>query len=358
MNVAVIGIQGYGASYFDALGKRTDASALAVCDLDATAAGRVADAHGVKLRFTDYRELLKHPDIAAVFIATPHFLHYPMVMDALRAGKHVFCEKPLALRGDQADEMARTARQRGLVLTCHYNQRQTDYVKALRQLVQRGLLGDIYEANVRWMARWTSFMFDSRTSWRLQKDKAGGGILIGRGSHLIDAIWYILGKRPIRSISASLHNHLTGTQVEDFASAILRFDGDLTVRLQCSYVAHSAPFRERMEYELYGTLGGASYARGDGVESALRVGRCHLADGRWEDLAGHLDLPALACAKPVSLVDDFLDAIAEHRDPTVTGEDAAYITRVLEAGYESARTGKEVAMTTTPTHAPSVIPRR
>jgi len=346
MNVAIIGLQGYGGTYFEVLRRRTDVRVTAVCDLDAQAAARVADAHGVNQRFTDYRELLKLPELDAVFIATPHFLHYPMVMDALRAGKHVFCEKPLAICCDHADEMARTARERRLVLTCHYNQRQADYVQTLRQVVQSGLIGDLYEANVRWMARWTRFMFDARTSWRLQKEKAGGGILIGRGSHLIDAVWYILDRRPIRAIRASIHNHLTGTEVEDFATATLIFEGNLTVNLQCSYVAHLPHFGERMEYELYGTQGGASYSRTDGAAAPLLVGRCRLADGQWEDLSGQI-VPA-AGAKPLTIVDDFLDAIAQRRDPLITAEDAAYVTHVLNAGYESARTGREVAIPPSP----------
>ncbi len=347
MNVAIIGIQGYGASYFEALRRRAEVRVLAVCDLDALAAARVAEAHGVARSFTDYRELLKLPELDAVFIATPHFLHYPMVMDALRAGKHVFCEKPLAIRSDHADEMARTARERRLVLTCHYNQRQTDYVQALRQVVQSGLIGDLYEANVRWMARWTSFMFDARTSWRLQKDKAGGGILIGRGSHLIDAVWYILDRRPIRAIRSTSHNYLTGTEVEDFATATLIFDGNLTVNLQCSYVAHIPHFGDRMEYEFYGTRGGASFCRTDGVAAPLRVGRCRLADGQWEDLSGQLVPATGAGAKPLTIVDDFLEAIAQRTAPLITAEDAAYITHVLNAGYESARTGREVAIPST-----------
>lgn len=345
MNIGIIGIQGYGASYFGALQSRPEDRALAVCDIDSGAAAKIAALHKVPFACADYRELLARPEIEAVFIATPHFLHYPMAMDALRAGKHVFCEKPLAIRSDHAEEMAALAREKGLVLGCHYNQRQSDYVKALRRAAGDGLLGEVYQANVRWMARWTRFMFDARTSWRLQPEKSGGGIFIGRGSHMIDAIWWILGRPGVRSIRADTHSRLTGSEVDDFASAVLRLDGGAVVNVQCSYVAHLAPFRERIQFELYGTAGGASYdGRGDSAEPQFKIGRCNSGNGQWEDLSSSLDAEAIAQERPVNVIHDFLDAAARNIDPVVTGEDAAYIVRLLEAGYESARAGREIEL--------------
>jgi len=343
VRIGLVGIRGFGRSYLSALSGRDDAVVAAICDLDAAAAAALAAEHRVPHWFTDYGELLATPDLDAVFIATPHHLHHPMVMAALAAGKHVLCEKPLAIRAEHATAMAAAARAAGLTLTCHYNQRQTVYIKALKHLVDHGLLGDVYHVNARWMARWTRFMFDARTSWRLAMEQAGGGILIGRGSHLIDAIWWALGRPEVESIRADLHHHLTGAEVEDFAAATLRLAGGAVLQVQCSYVAHAAACGECLEYEAYGSAAGAWYRRADGGEPALRYGHCRLDDGGWEDHTAELDLDALAAAPPTSIIDDFLEAVAAGREPLVTGEDAACITRILCAGYESAKRGCEVA---------------
>jgi predicted dehydrogenase len=277
-----------------------------------------------------------------VCIATPHFLHYPMVMAALRAGKHVFCEKPLAIRADHAAEMAAAARQRGLVLTCHYNQRVRSYVAALRQIVQCGCIGRPYQINARWMARWTRFMFDPRTNWRLQRDKSGGGILIGRGSHLIDAALYVLGFPKVRTVSAQTHTPHSGGEVDDFANATFRLESGIVLNVQCSYVAHVAAFQERMEYEIYGTEGGAVYPpAGDGPHP-VSVGRTDLATGAWHDLSATIDWPQVQREAQRTIIGDFLDAIAARRDPLVTAEQAAYVTAVIEAAYASAEQGREV----------------
>lgn len=341
MNIGIVGVRGYGRTYFRSLESRPDAQVVAVCDLDGAAAEQVAAASGVPHWFADFNDLLALPQVDAVFVATPHFLHHPMVMAALQAGKHVLCEKPLAIAPEHADEMARTARERGLTLTCHYNQRQTPYMKALRHLVQSGALGDVYQVNARWMARWTGFMFDARTSWRLNMDKSGGGILIGRGSHLIDAIWSALGRPVVEAISADLHFRLAGTQVDDFATATLRLAGGGRVCLQCSYVAHAAAFGDCLEYEAYGTEGGASFRKVDG-EEAFAFGRTRMSDGAWEDRSAELDWEAIGAGRPTNVIHDFLDAVTAGHDPDVTGEDAAVVTHILAAGYESARTGHEV----------------
>lgn len=82
-----------------------------------------------------------------------------MTMAAIAAGKHVFCEKPLAMNAREAEEMVQAAKAAGVKLGCHYNRRQSPHVKMLKQAVSQGLLGDVYAMNAKWMARYTAFMF-------------------------------------------------------------------------------------------------------------------------------------------------------------------------------------------------------
>ena len=137
IQVGIIGLQGYGGTYFAVLSALPYVTVRAVCDTKEEVLNRAADKHRIPLRFTDYKKMLEDEKIDAVFIATPHFLHYRMTMDALQAGKHVFCEKPLAMNAKEAKEMVETAAERGLILSCHYNRRQSSLVKLLKDAVNK-----------------------------------------------------------------------------------------------------------------------------------------------------------------------------------------------------------------------------
>ncbi len=332
--MGVIGIQGFGKSYFKVLQDLPDVEVAAICDVNTAAARRLAEQRGVATVVADYRELLDGDRVDALFIAVPHFLHHEMTMAALGAGKHVFCEKPLAITPKDAWEMAKTARNSGRILTCHYNRRQSLAVKALRALVERGVFGDVYQLNVKWMARWTGFMFDSATSWRVSKDKAGGGILVGRGSHMLDAAWYILGRPSFESVYAVTDNRLTGFEVDDYAMVVARLAGGATVHMECSYEANCPAYAERIEYEVFGTRAGAVCSQIDGVES-MRAGYCRFPANEWVDITQSLQMESYRDAAPPSIVEDFVESIRDGREPLVTGEDAATITQLLTAAYRS-----------------------
>jgi predicted dehydrogenase len=344
LHVGVIGLQGYGNSYFQVFKQRSDVRELGVCDTNTEALAACAAAYDIPHTFTDYRELLALQELDAVFIATPHFLHHPMTMEALRAGKHVFCEKPLAITSSDADEMGRTARSVGKMLSCHYNQRVAFPTRLIRQVMSKALLGEVYQINASWMARWTGFMFDAETTWRQSMAKSGGGIFIGRGSHLIDAVLYALGFPQVRSIYATMSNRLTGYEVDDFASANLQLKGGTTINLQCSYVAHAPDYGEKMEYELFGTKGGLLYRRLDGGEPVIKIGGCRLPTKEWRDYSAQVDVDGIQNEPVRGLIDDFLDAIKTGRAPLVSAEEAAFVTRILEAGYASARSGQIVTL--------------
>lgn len=344
LGIGIIGLMGYGRSYFSELARLSGVRVAAVCDLQPEVLEEVANQQGIAARYTSYRDLLARSDVDAVFIATPHFLHHQMTMDALRAGKHVFCEKPLAMNAEEAGEMAALARAKGLKLSCHYNRRQSPAVKLLREAVRQDLLGEVYALNVKWMARYTRFMFAEASSWRVSKDKAGGGILIGRGSHMIDAALYILGMPRIQSLSAHVANRLTGFEVDDYAQLMLRLEGGAVIQVEVSYEANLPQYRELIEYQALGSRGGAHSAQMDGGAQRFSIGRCRFPQDEWEDLSGQLDQEAVAQGYPVSIVSDFINAVRTGGEPLITGEDGAYITHILDAAYRSSQLGREVIL--------------
>jgi len=341
IGVAIIGIEGYGRTYFDTLKQDKDVRILALCDINQEAAWRMAANHGIEKVVTNYRDLLTLDGLDAVLIATPHYLHYSMTMDFLRAGKHVFCEKPLAICKEQAWEMAHTSREQGLILTCHYNRRQSLPVKMLRDTVQKGILGEVYAVNVKWMARWTGFLYQSSTSWRVSKEKAGGGILIGRGSHMLDAALYILGHPKITSINAHTASRLTNFEVDDYAYVTLRLANGGRINMECSYENNIPHYQEKIEYEVFGTKAGAYCASSDGRET-IQVGYCAFPQNQWVDLTEQINPASYQDAEPKTILGNFLQAIRTQSDPIINAEQSAYITQILETAYQSSEAGREI----------------
>jgi predicted dehydrogenase len=342
--LGLIGLQGFGATYFQLLRHRTDVTITAICDSNPVALETAQQHASVHRTFTNYQDLVNDPDVDAVCIATPHFLHHPMALAALKSSKHVFCEKPLTITARDADELVTAARAADRVLTCHYNQRVTPHITILRQAIRQKLLGEIYHINARWMARHTAFMFDVNTTWRQSRFKSGGGILIGRGSHLIDAALHLLDFPNVERIRATALNRLTGYEVDDFADVVLQLAGGITVSMQCSYVAHTAGYTEKIEWDLFGTAAGATFRQVKGAPPEFGLGACQLPSNEWRDLSAKVDREAARALAPASILEDFVDAARSGRIPFVTGEQAAYVTRLVEAAYRSSDTGREVLL--------------
>lgn len=342
LRVAVIGLRGIGPFHAQRVSELNCTELLALCDINHERLKQKSDEYDVPHSFTDYRELLALDALDCVVVATPHHLHHPIVVDALRAGKHVLCEKPLAIHATEANEMVEVAREMNLVLGCHYNQRLSPAISSLRAAVERGVLGDVYYVRARWITRWSGYWFNEETAWRLSKEKSGGGILIGRGSHLADAVWYVLGKPGVKSIQAFCHEGLVdGSKVDDLAVLNITFTNGCRLSMDCSYVMHLPETDERFEYEFYGTGAGA-VVRFAPEPKGVIVGRCEWPDNEWSDLSSQVREAVADKESPRPVMDDFYLSVLEGRPPVAPGEEAAFITQIIETAYRSAETEQEI----------------
>lgn len=341
--VGIIGLQGYGSTYFATLAALPWVEIAAICDTKEEILHRSAEQYKINNLYIDYKEMLKVSKIDAVLIATPHFLHYQMTMDALRAGKHVFCEKPLAMNSKEAEEMTALAEEKGLLLSCHYNRRQSTLVKLLKDITQKQVLGDIYAVNVKWMARYTAFMFSADSAWRTVKAKAGGGILIGRGSHMIDAVLCTLGNPKVRSVSANICSGLTGLEVDDYCMLVMRLENGTVVTIEVSYESNLPQYKERIEYQYLGTKSGAYCTEENGKEN-VQIGYCRFPENDWVDLSEQFSLDDYRNSEPVNMIEDFLSALREGRDPSIDKKAAAYVTSIIDMAYKSAEEGREIVL--------------
>jgi len=271
LKAGVIGTGFIGPVHVEAL-RRLGVTVTAICDVDdrgAKAAARLAIPHA----FADYRDLLACPEVDVVHITTPNRFHCEMSLAALRAGKHVVCEKPLAMNTRETERIVQAARAARRVFAVNYNVRFYPAVLALRRLVERGDLGEIIHVNGSYMQDWLFKATDY--NWRLLP-KEGGKLraVADIGTHWMDTVSFILGAKII-SVLADLHTfHKTRqrplgevqtfakadakmkyatypVQTDDFASVLLQFRNGARGNLAVSQVA--AGRKNCIRLEIYGS---------------------------------------------------------------------------------------------------------
>jgi predicted dehydrogenase len=336
-----IGLKGIGQTHLNAIKNVEDAQLIAVVDIREDVAQRVGEEHQVDF-YTDYREMLERDDLDVVCIGTPHYLHHPMTIHALKAGKHVLCEKPLAMTVRQADEMCETARSVGRKLGVFHQRRTSASSGVLKSMLEKETLGKLLR--IVWMAcsMRTQKYFDS-DAWRGTWAQEGGGVLINQTVHDLDMIGYLFGDvvEVIGKIETRSHN----IQVEDLATAIFGFANGARGVFQAGLV--ESPGSSHME--IAGEKGTLISDR-----SGMRLGRPNQnvtdfirgtseAWGRlevtWEDVvvekreSGHK-----------VLVQDMIDAIHQNRAPMIPGEQGTKAVELVNAIILSSERGRPVSL--------------
>ncbi len=170
------------------------AEAVAVASPTPGNAERFAKRHHIPRYFNDYRQMLADPAIEMVTIAAPNALHAKMTCDAARAGKHVVCEKPLAMTLEEADLMIETCRKQGVLLMYAEELYFTPkYVKA-KQMADEGAFGKVY------MVKQAEKHFGPHAAWFWDVERSGGGVFMDMGCHGIAFCWWFLGRPKIKSV--------------------------------------------------------------------------------------------------------------------------------------------------------------
>ena len=213
---------------------------VAVADVDKDRANAAKHEHGFAEIYTDYRELLGRDNIDVVSICTPPHLHSRMVIDALDAGKHVLCEKPIARTLEEADqEIAAAERQAQLKASCVYQYRSDPTHKRVRQMIHSNSLGRILMATVRVRAKRMPGYYAAapgRGSRRID----GGGVLINQAIHQLDALVSFLGT-PVEA-SAIMQTFLQPTEGEDTLAGWIKFENGAFATIDCTVCAHDEWF--------------------------------------------------------------------------------------------------------------------
>ena len=207
MVIAVIGCGRIAQNaHFPALEKIEGVRVKYACDLIIEKAEAMKEKYEmVENAITDYQIALADPEVEAVFVLTPNFAHYTVTMDALRADKHVFCEKPVTINYALSCEMAEEANKRGKMLNIGVCNRYHKSVEMLREMNERGEFGNIYHVYCSFRAhRGIPGLGGAFTT----KAESGGGVLIDWGIHYFDLILYILGAPELKTLTANAYNEM------------------------------------------------------------------------------------------------------------------------------------------------------
>lgn len=297
------------------------------CRLAAVASTRkihgqnVAVQYGIPRVFRDWRRLLASRDVDAVSICLPNHLHAPACLEALRAGKHVLVEKPMAVDGKQAAAMIREARLRRRVLMVHHNMRFDPAIRCAARLLERGRVGRIFAFKCSLTHRGPE-AWNPRAGWFRHRRLSGGGVLLDLGVHVFDTLRFLLGDE-IQSLSAACP--FRKGRLEEHACVMMRFRGGAVGTAHLSW--KDTHYQNR--YYFFGERGTLYVNLGKGEPVSFET--------RGQE--GFSNPPLKPdCFKP-TLYEHFVDCVRNGATPEVSGEEGARALAVAETAYRAARAG-------------------
>ncbi|MFN8523999.1 MAG: Gfo/Idh/MocA family oxidoreductase [Chloroflexota bacterium] len=307
------------------------ADLVAVCKRDRQAAQAFADRHGARRAYDDYRAVLADPDVDAVYVATTPQRHLEEVLAAAAAGKHVLCEKPLAMTVEEAERMRGVCAGAGVQLMVCFYQRFSARNQKIKELLEQGAIGRVVEA------RWSSSSRQSQRveAWRQDPAQSGGGPLMDVGVHCIDLMRYLLGE-PGQVVAMT--DTLAGTYpVEDTSTVMFRLAGGAHAVISTHWSALDPNQTRSSRLEIMGTEGSIISTP---LQDKFSRGTLTVVTRDGEEV-----LQFDRSTHEVVLA-EFAAALEEGRPPSVNGDDGVAAQRILEAAYRSSATGALVRLGT------------
>jgi predicted dehydrogenase len=348
IRIGVIGAGNIGIVHVKEFQKLTEECVVAgITDANLALARTKAAEFSIPKVYENIDQLIESADIDAVIIGVPNKFHAPLAIQALAAGKHVLLEKPMGVSADAARQIVRASRESGATLMVAHQMRWESVPLQIKEQVERNELGQIYTAKAGWFRRKG---IPGWGTWFTQKELSGGGPLIDIGVHLLDLALHLMGNKKPVAVSGATYAKFgperkgIGTwgkpdwngiyDVEDLATALIRMEDGSTLTLEVSWAVHmdtdNTPF-----IHLMGTDGGASYRGNNGKLLTEKFNR---------PMETPLVTPEQDEGARLRLSRHFLECIREGKQPWTSVMTGFTSNLVLDAIYESSRTGAEVKL--------------
>ena len=351
IRVGIIGCGGIAnGKHMPSLKKVPDCEMVAFCDIIPERAEKAAKEYGTPdaKTYTDYRELLADKTIDVVHVCTPNRSHSFITVDALEAGKHVMCEKPMAINSAEAKKMLDAAKRTGMKLSIGYQSRFRDDSQYMKAEAEEGTFGDIYYAKA------TAIRRRAVPTWGvfLNEYEQGGGPLIDIGTHALDlTLWVMNNYRPKYCVGTTYHKLNKDTDqgnawgnwdpdkftVEDSAFGFVVMENGATIVLESSWALNTLDVREAVT-SVSGTKAGADM--NDGLRiNGVRRGRQYVFKPSFQ-AGGAAFFDGVSGDSPADREERlWIEAVRNGTDPVTLPEQAYCVTRILEGIYESAKSG-------------------
>ena len=342
-NVAVIGAGAIGHDHIKSFNEHPQAQVIALAEVSPERGREAADKFAIPTLTEDYQTLLTRDDIDVISIALPNYLHAPVGLDALRAGKNVMIDKPIATNAQDAQKLVDEWQKQGTLLMVGQNNRMTPEVQTAKQLIERGDLGQVYHAK-------TAMLRQSGIprigSWFTQTQFAGGGATYDIGVHALDRALYLMGEFDAASVSGKTYaefgprglgdgnwgkgeiNPDKPFDVDDLSIALIKLKSGRTVLLEASWAAHLDNYDGT---QILGTEGGLKFP-----------------PLQWYHTTpdGHevTDVEMLPPLVNTNRMVHFIDCLLGDAEPFIKPAESLALQKILDAIYESSRSGREVVI--------------
>ena len=310
VNVGVIGVGAMGYNHARVYYKLEEANLVAVSDVSERTLNKVAKKYDAK-GFTDYEDLLKDPEIEVVSVRVPTTFHHDVVMEAIKHGKHVLVEKPIAFTLKEAEDMIAAAKEAGVILATGHVERFNPAVQKAKELIDNDVIGDIVSASAKRVGPFPPRIKDV-------------GVTIDLAIHDLDVMNYLFDEDVIQ-VYGTMNSILEKCEFEDHAEIMINFKNESTGILEVNWLT---PYKRR-QIEITGTDGIISV---DYIEQSIDV---------YGKFAQDIDIKHEEPLKEE--LRSFLNAVVNGTEPEITGEDGLKALKMVIAATKSSREHKPIS---------------
>ncbi len=344
LRIGMVGAGNIANVHLNAYAKIPDAKIVSICDIDEDRLNITADKFQIEKRYTSIEEMIANEQLDAVDVCVWNVNHAKCSIYALEHGLNVLCEKPMALNAKEAEAMKEAAEKSGKLLMIGFVLRFSDETELMLDYKEE--IGEIYYAKATYLRR-----HGAPGGWFCDKSRSGGGPVLDLGVHVIDQTRKLMGSPKPVSVYACTQNKIgfrpelkneigwkplpskfdNGVaDVEDFGTALIRYDNGAVVHLETSYSLNGESLTEKA---LYGTKGGIVLSD-NGIKIYTTI------HDRLADIS-----PIMSSTRNDFFKDEmlhFVDCCLNGTKCVATPDDGIWVMKILDAIYESARTGHEV----------------
>jgi len=340
--VGVVGLT-VGASHVKDYANSDTVKEIVLCDVNEAKLQEVGDKYNISKKYTDFDKMLKEEELDAISLAVPNFLHMKLAVQAMEAGVHVLCEKPMARNAAEGIKMLEAAQKHNKKLMINFNQRFQHVCQTLKSVIDEGKLGDIYYVRTVWQRRRGVPWWYPLSSG---KELCGGGAVIDLGVHVLDrAMWFcghpdpewVLANTFCKvSKDEAARRGVQNFELEDMGVAMFRMTNGVMLELEASWAGNRE--NEAIATRIYGSKGGAVLHTVVGDRDAAFNKVFLEIDGEVRDIP----LEDIRISRMPNIRQSFLDAIVNDEEVPCTPQQGLKITQMLDMVYLSAENGAPI----------------